>query len=304
MKSMLAHFAVLLAAVAAQASTLSLSIENHMAVVKVDGKQKVLRTAFTDEALVASVKLDVFAVPRLPSTRAHLDELQQLSPRTWWQELAWDVRTAAGARQQVRPRLMASPMRQRGPNARDRDPSAGVASYEASFDIGRLPPGDYSVRLSVHGLESPRFPLSVRTGQEPEVRDVYLQEQARKANEWTEFRAIELERVRLDPTKAAALVDLAHRSLESGTLEETTAYFERASKIMEQNLSDWAKVNPADAKKQAPSVQTMVTQIRALQHVLPDYFAHRKEWRVSIDPATGRYVIASRDTSKVVRAVQ
>jgi hypothetical protein len=72
MKSTLVQSAVLLAAVAAQASTLSLSIENHMAVVKADGKQKVPRTAFTDEAVVANVKPDVFAVARVSESPGRL----------------------------------------------------------------------------------------------------------------------------------------------------------------------------------------------------------------------------------------
>jgi hypothetical protein len=144
----------------------------------------------------------------------------------------------------------------------------------------------------------------VRSGSEPEVRDVYLQEKARNSRDWAEFKALELERVRLDPTKAAALVELAQRSLEFGTLAETTDYFDRAANAMEQNIKEWAKVNPLDARKQAPAVEKTVTQMRALQRVLPEYFANRSQWRVSLDPATSHYVILARDNGRVLRAVE
>ena len=135
------------------------------------------------------------------------------------------------------------------------------------------------------------------------MRDVYLQEKARKTRDWPEFRALELERVRLDPTKAAALFELAQRSLEFGTLEETTDYLDRAATGMEQNLKDWARVNPSDAKIQSAAIKNTVRQMRALQRVLPDYFAHHAQWRITVDGTTGQYLIIARDTNHVIRRV-
>lgn len=298
----------LLTVVAAQASTVTLSIDHHVAVAKKGEKRTLLRAAFVEDTVVANVKLDVYALPQLPSTRANLDELKRLSSKTWWQELSWDIVDAAtGKNQSIEPRLVRASVRERGPNApnaTDRDTSVECTTYEGAFDLGRLSPGDYTVRVSIKGLQSPRFPLAVRTGREPEVRDVYLQEKARKTSDWSRFRALQLERVRLDPTKAAALLELAQRSLEFGTLDETNDYFERAAKTMEQNIKDWSKVNPADAKKQAPAVESSVRNIRALQRVLPEYFANRRAWRVSVDGTTGRYVVTTRDTNRIVRRVE
>jgi hypothetical protein len=303
---------VLLAALAlvvvasAHASTVTLSIDHHVAVATTGGKRTLLRAAFPEDPLTANVKLDVYALPQLPSTRANQEELERLSPKTWWQELSWDVRDTSGNRQSVQPRLVSTTARERGPNAPDvvdRDTSVECTSYEGTFDLGRLAPGDYTVQVTIKGVSSLRFPVAVRTGSEPEVRDVYLQEKARKSRDWGEFKALQLERVRLDPTKAAALLDLAQRSLEFGTLQETTDYFDRAAKTMDQNIREWAKVNPVDAKKQAPAVENTVKQIRALQRVLPDYFANRSAWRVTVD-ATGKYVVTTRDTNRVVRRVE
>ena len=303
----LLSFAMILVAVSAMSSTLTLSIEHHIAVANVAGKQTVLRTVFTEEQVIADVKLNVYALPQMPSTGAHLEELQRLSPKTWWQVLRWDIRDAAGNRLAIQPRLTSASFRDRGPNAAnaaDRDTAVACRTYDGAFDMSGLAPGDYTVQVRVDGVESPRFPLAVRTGQEREVRDVYLQEKARKARAWAEFKSIETERVRLDPTKAAALFELAQRSLEFGTLEETTDYVDRAAKMMEQNLKDWARVNPSDAKKQSAGVENTVTQLRALQRVLPDYFAHRAQWRITIDGTTGQYVITARDTNHVLRRIE
>lgn len=306
MKLALILFVVLFAATA-RPSTLQLSIEHHIALTSAGGKQAVLRTVFTGEPIVANVLLDVYALAQMPSTARRLADLQRLTPKDWWQHLQWDIRTSAGVPVASRPRLQSSSVRERGPNVRnaaDRDTSVPCSSYRAVFDFGRLAPGDYTIRVSINGLDAPPFPLAVRSGSEPEVRDVYLQEKARNSHDWGEFKALELERVRLDPTKAAALMELAQRSLEFGTLAETTDYFNRATNAMEHNVQEWANVNPLDAGKQAPAVRNTVTQMRALQRMLPEYFANRSQWRVSLDPATSRYVIVARDNSRVVRTIE
>ncbi|MGH9456655.1 MAG: hypothetical protein ACRD2J_03335 [Thermoanaerobaculia bacterium] len=296
-----------LASAAAGGSTLVVGVEHHTAVTNAAGQQRVLRTAFTDDPIVATVKLDVYALPQLPSTRKHLEALQSLSADTWVERLRWDVRDAiSGDAVDVHPRVMSSSLRDRGPSAEspsDRDTSVPCSSYEARFDLGALPPGDYTVRVAVEGLESAAFPLAVRAGTEPEVRDVYLQKRARKATAWSEFERLQLERLRLDPTKAAALVELAERALVDGSLEEATLYFSRAADVMEANLERWAQVNPEDAKRQEPGVRRQVTQMRRLRDVLPEYFAHRPEWAIAIDPQTGGYVIRSRPSGNVIREI-
>jgi hypothetical protein len=306
-KTALLALGVSFAALPARPSTLQLSIEHHIAVASIGGKQAVLRTVFTDEPIIANVLLDVYALSQMPSTSVHLSDLQKLTRKDWWQHLQWDIRTPAGAPVAAHPRLRSSSVRERGPNVRnaaDRDASVPCTSYRAAFDFGRLAPGNYTIRVAINGLDAPPFPFAVRSGSEPEVRDVYLQEKARNSRDWAEFKALELERVRLDPTKAAAFVELAQRSLEFGTLAETTDYFDRATKAMEQNIKEWAKVNPLDTKKQVPAVENTVTQMRALQRVLPEYFANRSQWRVSLDPATSHYVIIARDNGRVVRRIE
>jgi hypothetical protein len=68
-------------ALPARPSTLQLSIEHHIAVTSVGGKQAVLRTVFTDEPIVANVLLDVYALSQMPSTSVHLSDLQRLTPK-------------------------------------------------------------------------------------------------------------------------------------------------------------------------------------------------------------------------------
>lgn len=297
-RSMFLALAVVLLATTAHASTLKLSFEHHIAVTGDGAKRTLLRARFTDEPLIASVKLDVYALPQSPSTHAHLAELQQLTEQSWWQKLRWSVRDAHGNAREVQPRLVKATRVERT------ETTVPCTTYTADFDFSGLPPGDYTVGVAIEGLESAGFPIAVRTGAEPEVRDVYLREKAAKSRNWTEFKAIQLERLRLDPSKAGALLDLAHRALELGTLAETRDYLERAAATMEQNMARWAKVNPADAKKETPRVEHSLRQIRALQRVLPEYFENRGSWRVAVDEATGAYVIRTRRTNEVVRRVQ
>lgn len=297
-RSIIVVLAVLLTVTAARASTLKVSFEHHIAVVESDGDRKLLRTRFTDEPVIANVKLDVYALPQMPSTRAHLDELQRLTEGTWLKALRWSVLDARNAVRDVQPRLVKATRTERT------DTTVPCVTYAADFDFSGLPPGDYTVQATIAGLESNRFPLAVRAGTESDVRDVYLREKAQRSRNWEEIKSLQLERVRLNPTKAGALLDLAHGALEFGTLAETRDYFERAAVTMEQNIANWAKRNPEDAKKQAPSVEYSVRQIRALQRVLPEYFANRAAWRVAIDSGTGRYVIRARRTNEVIREVR
>ena len=295
------------AAVSAPASTLKVSFEHHLIVVNDGGKRHLLETVFTDEPLVAKVHLDVYTLPQLPASSTHLADLRRLSRTTWWQHLTWRIKNDSGRLVDIRPKVLSAAVRERGPEARnaaDRDASVACTSYEGAFELGPLPPGNYSIGADVEGVEAAAFPLAVRTGSEPEVRDVYLQEKARQARNWSQFKSLELERIRLDPTKAAALLDLAHRSLDFGTLEETNAYFDRAARTMQQNVEAWAKLNSADAAKQRPQVDKTVKEIRALQNVLPEYFENRTNWRVTLDAGSGQYVITTRDTNRVVRVVR
>lgn len=298
---------VLLTAGTAAASTLSLSIEHQTAVDRSGVKPKLLRTVFVDEPIIATVELDVYAVPQLPSTSAHLEALRELPSKAWYEQLTWDIRDSSGTKVALAPRLRSTSFRERSPNAprpQDRDTSVACSSYHGVFDLEGLVPGDYTIDVRIRGLISPRFPLAVRAGDEAEIRDIYLQGKARKTTDWSQFKALQLERLRLDPSKAAALLELAHRSLEFGTLEETTDYYGRAAITMEQNLREWSKRNPSDARLQAPAVQTSVKQIRSVLRVLPEYFSHRGTWRLTLDSKTGHYVITARDTNRLVRRIE
>lgn len=294
-----------LSADAAYSSTISLSLEHDIAVTTDGPKQKLLRTRFTEEPVIAQVKLDVYALPQMPWTGEQLAELQRLDENSWWQQLQWTLRDASGKHRQIQPRLLQSSVRRRGPAAarpEDRDTSVECSTFHGSFDLGRLTPGDYTIEVGVADLRA-QHPLALRTGEEPEVRDVYLRKKAAATKDWLQFKALQLERIERDPKKADALLALAHGSVEHGTLAEAQGYFASAVATMEENMREWATVNPTDATRQAPGVTDMVRRIRALQRVLPEYFAHRRDWRVVQQPSGG-YVITTRDTNQVVRRIE
>jgi hypothetical protein len=288
-----------------QASELSLGFEHDLAVTQDRSIQKLLRVRFTEDALIADVTLDVYALPGMPWTAEHLATLQRLDERNWWQQLKWELRGADGKPQPLKPRLVTSSARRTGPDAvRPEDQSTVARStFSAAFDLGTLRPGDYQVKVSVGGLTAPEYPLAIRSGEEPEVRDVYLRKKASRTADWLQFKALQLERIRLDPTKADALLALAQRSIEHGTLEETQRYFDRAVGTMEHNIREFVKVRPKDADQQQASLKDEVRRIRALQRVLPEYFARRSEWRI-IPGVSGTYVVATRNGNKVVKRIE
>ena len=303
--TVLIALAALAPAAAGHASVLSLGFDHDIAVTSDNSKQRLLRVRFAEDALTADVTLDVYAIPGMPWTAENLATLQRLDERTWWQQLKWEIRDADGKPQPVKPRLVSNSARRSGPDAVRSDDQSAVprSTFTATFDLGSLRPGDYNVKVSVGGLTAPEYPLAIRSGEEPEVRDVYLRKKASRTADWLQFKALQLERVRLDPTKADALLALANRSVEHGTLEETQRYFDRAVATMEQNVRAWVKSRPKDADQQQASLRADVRRIRALQRVLPEYFARRSEWRI-MPGVSGTYVITTRSGGRVVKRIE
>src|SRR6266536_1531181 len=182
MRKLSLRLALSLISPAVLASELVLTAQHHY-VVRAD--KTPMAVVFTDERTIIGLKLDVFVVPDLPSSKAHYSELAGLTQSTWLAANRWELLDAEGRPIAVpMPALLRNTVRFRGPSAprpADRDRTVDYTTFEASLDFGRLPVGDYTFRASLDGLTS-SFPISVRTGQEPEVRDTYLESKARHAS--------------------------------------------------------------------------------------------------------------------------
>jgi len=264
-------------------------------------RMHVARVVFADDAVTATVNLDVYAVPALPSTKQHLAALQQLTDDDWAQHLQWEVQRGDTSHR-VDVQTIAAHARHSGPGSAE--PAAKTVpftAYEGRFALPKLAPGTYTLHVTIDGLHATAGPFVVASGHEPAYRDAYLEKQAAQAHSYLEFRQLQLERVRLDSTKAGALLALAARSLDEGTLDETMDYYNRAVAAMQQNVAVYARVAPQWAHEQEQQLAVDVRHIRALQQMLPAYFAQRATLQVITDPSTGRYRLVERRTGRVVR---
>src|SRR5262245_52450806 len=75
------------------ASELVLTAQHHY-VVRAD--KTPMAVVFTDERTIMDLKLDVFVVPDLPSSKAHYSELARLTQSTWLAASHWELLDAQG----------------------------------------------------------------------------------------------------------------------------------------------------------------------------------------------------------------
>jgi len=288
------------------ASTVRVTVDHHLSAYGPLHAMKTVRAVFTDEPLAAEVRLDVFEVPQIPSSGEHLRALRALPKDGWWKELEWQLINVKTERQVLTSqwRVVTSRTEERGPSTGDNTKAVDVRSLIGRFHLAdALAPGDYKLNVTIAGVPSQPFLFAVRSGREDDVRDIYLATKAARTSDFNSYRALQLQRVKINPTNAAAYLELADRSLEDGTLTETQQYLDAAMASMERLMQQYASSYPAWVKQQKAEWEPRAIRIRALQRELPEYFAHRREWRITTDAATGNYVIRSRRDDRVVREI-
>lgn len=294
MRQILTIFAIVSAASTAAASDLVLKADHHH-VNRADFTP--MAAVFTDEHLVATIRLDVYAAPQLPSTKRSLDELRRLDASNWLRSVRWSLRDGKGRELAVPfPKIVSSTVRRRGPNAEraaDRDVTVDITTFEARADFGPLPAGDYTLAAGVYHLTS-SFPVSIRTGTESDVREVFLEVRARRATSYAEFRELQLERHRINPDRLDPVMEVIDRALVESTLEDARALFATVLEKMEQRRA--ATTEPAKAQ----FFQRRLRELRAAERALPEYFSKRGEWMMQRNQA-GNYVIRDRKAGTIVR---
>lgn len=292
-------------ATGANASTLTVIVDHRLATHGPLDAAKTVRATFADEPLRADVRVDIYAVPQLPSSGAQLSELRALPKDGWWKQLDWELVDLKTNREILATwAAVSTRSEERGPSSGDKTKAVDIRSLIGRFELsGTIAPGEYKLTASIAGLRSQPFVFARRTGREDDVRDTYLAAKAARTRDFPAYRALQLARVKENPTNAVAYLELADRALEQGTLAETMQYFDGAITAMERLIGQFTRSHPAWAKEQRAAWEPRAARIRALQRELPEYFAHRKDWRVATDPATGNYVIRSRRDDRLIREV-
>src|SRR5687767_5790585 len=77
------------------ASSLSISAV-HDVVVTAGDKQELVRVSFSDQPLAADIKLNVYVLPSMPSSREHYAELRSLNKDSWMSEVEWKLTSQDG----------------------------------------------------------------------------------------------------------------------------------------------------------------------------------------------------------------
>jgi hypothetical protein len=272
------------------ASDLNLVVRAHPTLMPDGATQQLVNALFADEVFIADLQLDVYAVPQLPSTSAHLQELRRLTTQSWIDRVQWQLTRKDGeAIAMTSPSIVSNARRDRGPRAAleaDRDTGVECTTFRAAVKLPPLPPGDFALTASLDSLSS-HFDFVVRTGKEPEWRDVYLRERAASAKSYAEYRTIALQRLAADPDRIDVLMDLFDRSLQAGTLEESKSYIDRAK--------------AAAMHRQQTDAIPYLDQVSA---ELPDYFAHRDRVTMIRNVTNGKYEIHDRGNGALVRIVE
>lgn len=253
-------------------------------------KVSVPKLTFTDEPVAADVVV-----------RVDDSAFRDLDARQWWKQLDWSLRDSGTKETRtIAPRSLGVVSASKNPIV-----VGATAQHRGVFRIGRLPAGNYVLRVAHGGIEASDA-FAVRSGNENAlVRERYLEREADRTNGWDAYKKIQLERAQLAPARADIWLNLAARSLESGTLQETTDAYDQAIAVMQKNLASYVNREPKMAKEARKRFAIVVASIHALEAELPYYFANRRRLQVVEEPVDGvmRYVIKERRGGRVDRVV-
>lgn len=279
--------AIALFVTTAEASTLEVAVTKYR--VQGSTPTRVLLVAFADQPVTVEVTV------RLDEKGPILDAAK------WWQQLEWSLRDGAGSERKIAARSIDVVGASRNPMM-----IGSVTQHRGTFSIGKLPAGNYLLRVRTDGFQGSDS-FAIRKGDEtPFIKDKYLQLRAERSKSFDDFKSIQLERADLFPNRADIWLELAARSLEQGTQDETARYYGRAIEVMEKN----AKVLSTQSRKQAKELRQRVdltlAHMNALQAALPYYFANRGRLRVSEEEVDGamHYVLKDRRSGQIDRVIR
>jgi hypothetical protein len=280
--------AMALVVTALEASSISVSVTKYG--VQGSKPNRTLLVAFADEPVAVDVTISVDA------------DGPTLDRKRWWQQFEWVLRDSlARTEQQLPPRSISVVAASRNPMMAD-----SAMQHRGVFRIGKLPPGNYVLRIRGEGLEGSDA-FAIRKGDEtPFIKARYLELRADRTKSFHEFKAIQLQRAELEPSRADIWLNLATRSLDHGTQKETDAYYTRAIEIMRRNAAKLPTRSRKEANEIRQRVDLTFAHLHALQAALPYYFANRRRLCVVEEPVDGamHYILKDRRTGDVDRVIR
>jgi len=272
-----------------------------------------LYVAFDDTPLRADLLLVVVETANHPLSAAELNSLRAMNVASWAQKVRFTVRDAATHRvvqtvDGARLRASNALRTEEGPHApRPEFRKAGLdyVTYRATVELRSLVPGDYEIEAALGSLHATDvFNVRGANAPEPKVRAAYLAREASRAQTFEAYKRLQNERLQASPNDASVLLELGHRAMAEGTLEEARRYFDRAVEVMEENVKRNSAQHPNAAKTINTMGQLRVREVRGLQALLPEFFANRGQVRVEQEQIDGRtrWVLKDRATGRMLRA--
>ena len=298
----------LLVAVSAAASELRISVQTQP--VSAGEGKPLLYVVWHDQPIRLKLVLIASDLRMNPISEDEEAALRRLPAAAWPQQIRLTIRDTETKRV-VRTedggatKIVRSTREDHGPNASRKEwltPGRDYLQYDALVELAPLPPGSYEISAELHGLKhADVFVLSNGT-ERPELRFAYLGRLAARAGSYEEYKRLQLERANVEPHRAAPLIELGHRAMRDGTLDEANRFFDLAADAFARNVKRQAALYPAKAASFQATTGQALANLRDLQKLLPDYFARRGELRVEQVTRNGvsRWVLLDRQ-GRIVR---
>jgi hypothetical protein len=300
----------LLMPLAASATDLRVTVSKEP--ISVGQGRPLLYVAFDDTPLRADLLLVIAETPNHPLSAAELNSLRGMNEASWAQKVRFTVRDAAthrivqtvdGARLHASNALRT----EEGPHAsRPEFRKAGLdyVTYRATVELRPLVAGDYELEAALGSLHATDvFNVRGANAPEPKVRAAYLAREASRAQTFDAYKRLQTDRLQASPNDATILLELGHRAMAEGTLDEARGYFDRAVAVMQENVKRNSAEHPNAAKAISTIAEQRVREVRGLQALLPEFFANRGQIRVEQEQIDGqtRWVLKDRATGRMIR---
>ena len=310
MKRTLFILCLVLASIVPLAAT-ELHVTVDKEAISMGGERRLLYTTFAGEPLHVDLLLVVVDLPTHPLPPQEMAALRAMSAGAWLHDVQLIVRdrttnrtvkTFSGA--QLRPdRTQRTEEGPHAPNPAFRKDGLDYVTYRASLVLPVLPAGDYALEARLGSLRNTDT-FAVSTDDEPHVRAAHLARAAAQARSFADYERIQKDRLAATPGDATILTNLGYRAMREGTMEQATAYFDRAIAVMQENVARYQSEHPTASAAVASIGDRRIQELRGLQTLLPDFFRQRDRVRIEQEQVGDRtrWVLRERASGRVLKA--
>jgi hypothetical protein len=251
--------------------------------------------AFVDENLIAEVTLGYYWTGESRQPQSRMKEFRL--PRDWAKSIVFELRDEQGRALDVE----AKPLRF--------DDTTRIASgtrVSATFDLGVLPPGDYTVDVRMAApLKAPTAKtwVAIRRGNEDRItRHAYLLRTLQRPGiSPAAYRDTLLALVQYEPSNAELHERLADAAAERGAFDEARQRYTRAAEIVSARETAWRKNHP---EEKGPDFETYRQRLVAIRDAVSDSTSGRVKVVITWSAEQKQYQIFDRSSGRLLRTLK